>query len=74
MRTKDAMASYVLTDVISHLGDEVNVGHYVEYNIRDSSCFDDECESYDPVTAAHLNEAKKSGYMYCYKRFDLAVR
>ena len=75
MRTKDAMASYALTDVICHLGDEVNVGHYVEYNIQESTCFDDEHPpSSDLVTAAHLNKAKKSGYMYFYQRLDLAER
>ena len=73
MRTKDAMASYFLMDIISHLGDEVDVGHYVEYNIKESRCFDDETESYEPVTAAHLNKVKKSGYMYFYKRLNLAV-
>ena len=69
------MASYALTDIISHLGDEVDVGHYVAYNLKEAKCFDDEePPSFDPVTADHLEEVKKSGYIYIYQRLDSIER
>ena len=64
----DAKASYVLTDVITHIGDFVEIGHYVLYNLKESRCYDDQPgPSFDPVSQTHLEDAKRSAYIYFYK-------
>ena len=68
MQTIEGKAVYVLTDIISHIGDLVDNGHYVLYNVKESRCFDDQPgPSFDPVDPEDLESAKRSGYMYFYK-------
>ena len=66
--TIEGKASYVLTDTISHMGDLVDNGHYVLYNIKESRCYDDQPgPSFDPVDEEDLEQAKRSSYIYFYK-------
>ena len=68
LRTKDAKASYALTDVIEHIGDMVEIGHYVLYNLKESRCFDDQPRpSFYPVSQTQLEDAMKRAYIYFYK-------
>ena len=64
--------TYILTDVINHHGDGVNLGHYTETNIEQSRCFDGSRNpNFDPVDAAQIEQIKKNGYIFFYKRLDL---
>ena len=64
--------TYILTDVINHHGDGVNLGHYTETNIEQSRCFDGlRNPKFDLVDAASCDKYKKTGYIFFYKRLDL---
>ena len=59
---------YRLEHVIVHLGKSTKSGHYVTYNVRDSSVFNDSPKpSLKPATEYQMNVAKLSGYIYGYE-------
>ena len=62
---------YQLRHVILHIGRSTSSGHYVTYDVRNLSMFDDSPKpSVKPVTDYQMVIAKRTGYLYEYERLE----
>ena len=62
---------YQLRHVILHIGRSTLSGHYVTYDVRDSTMFNDSpMPSVKSVTDYQRVIAKRTGYIYGYERME----